>query len=253
MSKTAAFITILRDPVTNFESVFYYMEIAHACGIRGNDNIDMITKFLSSSCFQRLSGSTTLIKNGMLFDLGLSASEHRDMNVVKKHIENLAKRFQLVLIMEYFDESLVLLKRCFCWKLEDVAYFPFLKSATKRKQLPLEIKKKIRNWSKGDMMLYNYFNRTFWQRVANEGKGFFEEVEQLRKLNQELRRKCTDGEYTHLGHAQTYSHVTSFKLKKNVGANNKARCCRMLRSEVSYIRYNRRRQTPGRTGAMPDC
>ena len=249
MTKKATFITILRNPVTNFESVFYYMEVAHACGINSKDNVQMITSFFNSSC----KGFHYLAKNGMLFDLGLSASEASDAGLVKKHIRKLAKRFQLVLLQEYFDESLVLLKRLLCWKLEDMAYFVFLKSATKRKPLPQTLQKSIRNWSSGDVLLYEHFNRTFWEKVANEGKGFYEEVEQLRKLNRKLKQQCTEGEYTHLGYAQAYSRIKSFHMKKNLGKDIKGRCCRMLRNEINYIKYHRQRQSPGRTGTMPEC
>lgn len=43
--------------------------------------------------------------------------------MIKKHIDDLAEKMNLVLIMEYFDESLVLLKRELCWDLDDVVYF----------------------------------------------------------------------------------------------------------------------------------
>ena len=43
--------------------------------------------------------------------------------MIKKHINDLAEKMNLVLIMEYFDESLVLLKRELCWDLDDVVYF----------------------------------------------------------------------------------------------------------------------------------
>ena len=251
MTRNATFITILRNPVTNFESVFYYMEVAHACRINGTDNVQMITSFFNSSC--KLRGLANVIKNGMLFDLGLKTQKVSDLRLEKKHILNIAKRFQLVLLNEYFDESLVLLKRLLCWKLEDMAYFVFLKSATKRKPLPQTLQKSIRNWSSGDVLLYEHFNRTFWEKVANEGKGFYEEVEQLRKLNRKLKQQCTEGEYTHLGYARAYSRIKSFHMKKNLSIDIKGRCCRMLRGEENYIKYHRWRQSPRRNGTMPEC
>ena len=35
----------------------------------------------------------------------------------------LDREFDLVMIMDYFDESVVLLKRLVCWELDDILYF----------------------------------------------------------------------------------------------------------------------------------
>lgn len=54
--------------------------------------------------------------------------------MIKKHIDELAEKIDLVLIMEYFDESLVLLKRELCWDLDDVVYFKLNKRSQEYKQ-----------------------------------------------------------------------------------------------------------------------
>ena len=53
----------------------------------------------------------------------------------------LGKFFKLVMIREYFDESLILLKRKLCWDLKDIIYYP-LKIGTqtpRTKQYPTEL------------------------------------------------------------------------------------------------------------------
>lgn len=54
--------------------------------------------------------------------------------MIKKHIDELAEKIDLVLIMEYFDESLVLLKRELCWDLDDVVYFKLNQRSQEYKQ-----------------------------------------------------------------------------------------------------------------------
>lgn len=54
--------------------------------------------------------------------------------MIKKHIDELAEKIDLVLIMEYFDESLVLLKRELCWDLDDVVYFKLNQRSEEYKQ-----------------------------------------------------------------------------------------------------------------------
>jgi hypothetical protein len=38
--------------------------------------------------------------------------------------QELSRDFQLVMLTEYFDESLVLLRRLLCWGVKDVLYIP---------------------------------------------------------------------------------------------------------------------------------
>lgn len=71
---------------------------------------------------------------GQIFDLGLQHKYYNDPLVIKKHIEDLAEKINLVLIMEYFDESLVLLKRELCWDLDDVIYFKLNQRSLEYKQ-----------------------------------------------------------------------------------------------------------------------
>lgn len=54
--------------------------------------------------------------------------------MIKKHVDELAEKIDLVLIMEYFDESLVLLKRELCWDLDDVVYFKLNQRSEEYKQ-----------------------------------------------------------------------------------------------------------------------
>ena len=71
---------------------------------------------------------------GQIFDLGLQHKYYNDPLMIKKHIEDLAEKIDLVLIMEYFDESLVLLKRELCWDLDDVIYFKLNQRSLEYKQ-----------------------------------------------------------------------------------------------------------------------
>ena len=41
---------------------------------------------------------------------------------IKEYVEFLEEEFDLVLIADYFDESVVLMKRLLCWELDDVLF-----------------------------------------------------------------------------------------------------------------------------------
>ena len=58
----------------------------------------------------------------MLWDLGMNVGDMEKNEELIQVIKNLEKDFDLVLIAERFDESLVVLKEEFCWSLEDIQY-----------------------------------------------------------------------------------------------------------------------------------
>ncbi|KAJ8034958.1 Galactosylceramide sulfotransferase [Holothuria leucospilota] len=82
---------------------------------------------------------------------------------MKKKIREIENNFNIVLIVEHFDESLVLLKDllAFCWEIIDVAYFTVnARIENEVEELSQETKGNLTAWNEGDMMLYNHFNKT---------------------------------------------------------------------------------------------
>ena len=61
-------------------------------------------------------------KNELLWDLGMDVSQMEDKHKLREIIEFYEKEFDLVLIAERFDESLILMKNLLCWDLQDVIY-----------------------------------------------------------------------------------------------------------------------------------
>ena len=59
----------------------------------------------------------------MLFDLGVNHDDLNNETLVRKKISEIEEDFDLVMIAEYFYESLILLRHELCWSLEDVTSF----------------------------------------------------------------------------------------------------------------------------------
>lgn len=64
--------------------------------------------------------SAIIGKNQQLWDLGTTHVEMEDPDTVDDKISKYDSEFDLVMIAEYFDESLVLLAQLLCWDLSDV-------------------------------------------------------------------------------------------------------------------------------------
>ena len=59
--------------------------------------------------------------NQQLFDMGVPAKKLFDANLAYKIASNVAQKFDLVLISEHFEESMVLMADLLCWPIEFVA------------------------------------------------------------------------------------------------------------------------------------
>ena len=71
------------------------------------------------------------------------------------------------MIMDYFDESVVLLKRLLCWELDDIPYFKSNERQDNERAVCLsdEVKDKIKRLNAADDLLFQYFNQTFSHKI----------------------------------------------------------------------------------------
>jgi galactosylceramide sulfotransferase len=67
--------------------------------------------------------SASFGKNQMLYNLGMAARDMESQKSVKKMIQKIDQEFDLVMIVEQLDESLILLKKLLCWETDDMVYF----------------------------------------------------------------------------------------------------------------------------------
>ena len=64
--------------------------------------------------------SLLIAGNQMALNLGLSSDSFDDEEAVDKLIESIEKDFDLVMITERMDESLILLRHLLCWPMENI-------------------------------------------------------------------------------------------------------------------------------------
>ena len=111
---------------------------------------------------------------------------------LEKELRNLIDKIPFVFITEYFDESLVLLRRIMCWEIKDIIYTK-LKLGSYNKYLFEDITHfRHLYWknSQIDFALYELYNQTFWSLVQGQER-FSEEVETFRSLNKKVNEFCS--------------------------------------------------------------
>ncbi len=143
-------------------------------------------------------------RNLMAFNLGFPTGfppGSRDLSgeagAVQDWLKQLEQDFALVMIVEYFDESLVLLRRLMCWSLKDILYKhrnqgAYTATPTSNQSVYSQNREIYRNWSRVDHALYSHFLKIFEEKVQAQGPDFHREVIYFKKLNLEIGTFCSN-------------------------------------------------------------
>ena len=93
--------------------------------------------------------------------------------------------------MEYYDLSLAVLVLKFCWSVEDVIYLK-VNSQTKSKiELSQKAVENLQKLNYPDYELYNFFNVTLWETIAELGRNRVEDLANIiGKRTMELAEEC---------------------------------------------------------------
>uniref|UniRef100_A0A9J8BCR7 Galactose-3-O-sulfotransferase 2 n=1 Tax=Cyprinus carpio carpio TaxID=630221 RepID=A0A9J8BCR7_CYPCA len=248
MPKDTFYFSILRNPVAMMESLFVYYKAIPAFRA-----VKSLEEFLiqGGRSYNASVPNNHYARNILTFDFGLdNTAPENDTELNKRSAEVIAAvehDFPLILISEYFDESLVLLKHALCWSLDDVLSFR-LNSRSERSRRPLsaEIAERLKEWNSLDWRLYQHFNATFWKRIDSTlGRAKLQqEVELLRAKRRKLEQMCLQE-----GGAVDPAQVQDSSLKPfqygaaviqgynlRLGLNNDTRqlCHRLITPELQY-------------------
>nr|XP_006824737.1 PREDICTED: galactosylceramide sulfotransferase-like [Saccoglossus kowalevskii] len=211
----ATFITILRHPVAVYESIFGFFHVSRILRLRNTERQEPFEMFLSNPnlYLKRIKSPyfKTLLRNRQIFDVGLDPENNDNETLVDHVIQQATKDFGLVMIAEYFDESLILLKKLLCWEFEDILY---MKQNTRNDKLRSELNdwktQRILKINSADFKLYQHFNNTFWLKVREYGDSFDEDLATFRSMLRKMISECLDeGRYV-----IDYSHRRNRTLLK---------------------------------------
>ena len=135
MPNNTVYVTILRNPIDQFESTFNYMTLDKILGMTNTTNPlenffkdpdGVLVNYVLTQDLRINSDRLKLIRNGMFYDLGLESKDFENDFKVREAIDLVDQQFHLVMITEYFEESVVLLRRLLCWDLDDMCEFQYL-------------------------------------------------------------------------------------------------------------------------------
>ncbi|KPP66197.1 hypothetical protein Z043_115328, partial [Scleropages formosus] len=252
MPLNTVYLSLLRDPVHTFESVFsYYMSTVPAFTLAqraaASHSKSALHVFLEApeSFWDPAEPWNGLARNPMSFDLGLN-----NWGWNSSWAEDLARldqKFQLIMVAEHFDESLVLLKDLLQLDLEELAYVRLnTRSAKDVVNLSEEMRARIRSWNSLDVLLYDFFLRAFWEKAERYGMNRLRrEVAGLRAVVEGFRRRCLSREGVlpvELGDLirpwqSDSATILGYELRGNLTDPEQETCLRLVLPELQYHSY----------------
>ena len=181
--------TILRNPRTLLKSAYSYYSNK---GLPARSNFNF-TNFINSpeKFWKNDAVHADFFRNSQKRDLGV-----KDLygNNIEGAIDFLEKSFDLIMILEKFDESIILMKDHLTdWQLTDFLYMvKNQRSGSGSKSTDnLSENRKIDKWAKDDTIIYHYFSKILDQKIENYGRTkMAEEVKKLREISKKVVDQC---------------------------------------------------------------
>lgn len=230
MPADSIYVTILRRPDALFESLYSY------CNLASLFKRNLTTFVRDRNLTAYLSRHRVIEKrvglNQMSFDLGFNGPFDSEQ-AVAKFIGEIASAFDLVMLAERLDESLILLKHLLCWNTTDMVALKLnSRYSAYKERLSNETIEHLLRLNSADWQLYKYFAKVFDDKVKAFGVDrMAEEVKELQAAQREYYSRCVmaEGSMEKLSTYFKRKDVVAFKSK------DKSRLCRSLTfSELEF-------------------
>ncbi|NWZ32515.1 G3ST2 sulfotransferase, partial [Asarcornis scutulata] len=256
MAGDTFYFSILRNPIFLLESSYIYYKDAVPAFIRSKDVNEYLAsplKYYREEDYKK----NIYAKNNMWFDFGYDNNAEDNENYTQEVLKEIEQNFHLILIADYFDESMILLKHTLCWDLDDVIYFKLNSRSNDTVQtLTAESRERIKTWCSLDWNLYLHFNQSFWRRIEETIglKELEKEVNHLRMRQKELMETCLLGQEavvkTHIKDKTLLpfqsgdANILGYNIRPDLSNETLKNCQKIITPELQYTSYLYSRQHP---------
>ncbi|NXM85836.1 G3ST2 sulfotransferase, partial [Oenanthe oenanthe] len=251
---SAVYFSILRNPVQLMESSFVYYKGASAFS-----RVRSLEEFLRQPqrYYDPSRGDRHYARNLMTFDFGFNPDGDVSPERVQLMLRAIEASFDFLLISEYFDESMVLLKEMLCWDLDSVVSFPLnSRDSSTKSSLPAHSVERLKAWNRLDWEIYTHFNRSFWERIERHigAARLRRELRALRARRAQLAGICLQGtgsvapkdikdsSLRPLQHGG--ARILGYNLKQGLDGELERTCRRLVTPELQYSSLLYKKQFP---------
>ncbi|XP_077982477.1 galactosylceramide sulfotransferase-like [Glandiceps talaboti] len=215
----ATYITVLTKPTTHLPYVFNLYQADQSLHLKRYKN--PLEKFMEKPQAQidKRFKYWFQFHNGQMYNLGLDHDFHEEARIVTEKINHLHTELDFVMLAEYFDESLVILRKKLCWLWQDILYFPQSRKQTDHRSfLTSTVEDDIMKWNWADTVLYNHFNETLWREISNYGPTFQGDLQYFRQMKETCWKDCLVkdiyGSFTLKNNALPYCNLIAYTEDK---------------------------------------
>ena len=186
------YFTILRDPIDVFESLWTYFDCSsHLKLILGwNVSIDEFFNISHRIDPKLVTNQRFSLKHVLFHSFGLHIYANQTM--IESKIQEIEDKFDLVMIMEEFETSLILLKDLLNWTYDDLKCLQLNTRMKASKQfLSNATRSKMKVWLRDDYQLYNHFKKKLQDIKIQFGLDQLQnELSKYQVVQENLRSKC---------------------------------------------------------------
>ncbi|XP_013392188.1 galactosylceramide sulfotransferase [Lingula anatina] len=181
------FIGILREPLDQFKSAYNFNHVAGRMHLEGKNQLKNLFKHYPKWVHDH--------SNSMSRYLGLKIFTKE---ATRSFIQKLEKDVHFFVILEQFDECLILLKRLLCWEFYNIVYTVF-KNGTQysedyikniRDNMDPYVVQSHRKRSQADYILYDYYKNKLAKLLQEQDSDFYQEVDYFKALKKKISEFC---------------------------------------------------------------
>lgn len=226
-------IAIIREPLDRMISAAYYYRDKFHVKYLEQVPRDTFIHDLINQPDKYETEPFSFTKNSMGKDFGFDENTSKEDDI-RGYLEYLNKEFTVVLVMERFQESLVLMKRLFNWSLEDIIYLESNSNPHRQINFTEAERKKFQNTCFLDYAIYDHFSDIFSKKLETVGHDFQNEVKHFNEIVASVSQFCSSSDRNSNLDVPKSPWNEQFQLTMT-------ECTRMKTSVLNYIDDLRRR------------
>ncbi|XP_052806358.1 galactose-3-O-sulfotransferase 2-like [Mya arenaria] len=194
MPKDTKFIGIVREPFELYKSILNYFKPRYIFKMIQGPH--PASQFLRDPAKYEPKGksSNSWTRSRMAIEYGFPEELFKkyDKAASEKYLEKIGHEFTMVIIAEYFEDSVVMMRRLLRWQTKDIL---FVNLNVARHKDESELTKAYdrdfyRNYAKLDYDIYNFFYRRLREQIREEGQDFDDELLAFKELRKRVQEFC---------------------------------------------------------------
>lgn len=235
------YIGIVREPFGQFQSNLQYFRPRDVLNIPGNKPV--LEYLLHNDMYMKEGQPIPSTYNSMAYDFGFPDDLFwsNDRTGIQNYLLKLERDVDLVIVTDYFEESVVLMRRLLHWDLKYVLYGK-LNAKNKRHprlQIGTDEEKLYKSWARLDYALYYFFLEKLLENLQQQPPDFYEELAYFKQIRSKYDTFCLSVINDDIGSTELWFAGSAWNKPFVITKGN----CKMLHiREIPFLDKLRARQ-----------